>query len=156
MSADAMAHNCERGKPVNGSLPFGGDEPLDGGGLTKVTPCTVGVTDGLTVVVGGLVGLALAGHALLLAVDWLNPWKAGVADAVTRSRSGIGGGGVDATPGLSVMVTTMVSETAVPCARASAPNVNVAAVAAAALSTSVAIETRRCDPTLRYDLSIAV
>jgi hypothetical protein len=151
-----MAHNCESGRPVNGSLPFDGGEVPDGGGLTKVTPCTVGVTDGLAVGVSELVGVALAGHTLLPAVGWVNPWKAGAGDAVTRGRSGIGGGGAGATSGLSVIVTTIVSDTAVPCARASVPNVNVVAVAAAALRIKVVIEARRRDGTFGCGLSIAV
>ena len=48
------------GRPVNGSLPLDGGFTPDGGGLTKVTPNTVGVTEGLVPVVSERVGVAVA------------------------------------------------------------------------------------------------
>jgi hypothetical protein len=81
---------------VNGSRPFVGGPGVDGGGLTKVTSSTVGETEGLAVLPGELVivavpvGLAvvvcelvdvaitegLAGHALPPALIPAKPWKA--------------------------------------------------------------------------------
>jgi hypothetical protein len=110
-SAAAIAINCVSGSPVNGSLPFVGGDTPDGGGLTKVTPSTDGVTEGLALgAFVAFVGEGLAGQALLLGLACANPRKPVVGDAVTRGRSGIGGGAV-ATPGLVVTVTTMLSET---------------------------------------------
>jgi hypothetical protein len=87
INADAARSKRVSGSPVNGSFPPGFDGGVDGGGLSNVTPSTVGDTEGVIVrppgggfvvvpplgggvVVpppgGGLVGLPLAGHALLL------------------------------------------------------------------------------------------
>src|ERR1019366_6916004 len=177
-SADAIPNNCVSGRPVNGSLPFVGGDGADGGGLTNVTPNTVGVTEGLAVavdpvvddglavavvvvvaeglavVVGVLVGVGLAGHALLLGLTSAKPWNVLVGDGVTRSLSGIGGGGAGATPGLAVTVTTMVSDTLVPCACASAPNESVAAPAVAALTMRVRSDARRRDREFTEDAAI--
>lgn len=128
---------------MNGSRPFVGGRTTDGGGLTKVTPSTVGETDGLAVGVREFVGCGLAGHALLLEVASAKPWNEVVGDALTRGRSGIGGGGVGATPGFAVTVTTILSETGMPCARASAPTASIAAPAVAALSMRVRMARRR-------------
>jgi hypothetical protein len=75
----------------------------------------------------------------------VNPWKAVVGVAVTVGLSGMWGG-AGATPGLAVTVTTMLSNTWGPCARASVTIVGVAAVAVAALSMNVPIEARSRDP----------
>lgn len=178
--ADAIANKFVSGRPVNGSLPLVGGLAPDGGGLTKVTPNTVGDTDGLPLVVrefvdvgpletlvvpvGVLVAVALADtllvpvgvlvavaltveltvgdglavHRLLLGLAVENDWDLGL--------SGIGST-AGALPGLAVIVTTILSDTWVPCARASAPSDSVAAPAVAVLSTNVTIEARRRDRT---------
>jgi hypothetical protein len=123
---------------------------VDGGGLTNVTPSTDGVTEGLAVGVPELVGCVLAGHALLLGLTCAKPWNAVVGDAVTRGRRGIqGGAGV--TPGFAVTVTTMLSDTWMPCACASEPTENVAAPAVATLSMNVTIDVRRRDREFMLD-----
>jgi hypothetical protein len=68
MSAEATRTNRVSGSPVNGSFPPGFDGAVDGGELSNVMPSTVGDTEELVVRPpgGGLVGLPLAGHALLL------------------------------------------------------------------------------------------
>lgn len=81
-------------------------DTADGGGLTKVTPSTVGVTEGLTVGVVDVVGCVLAGHALLPGLMSAKPWNVVVGDGLTLGLSGIEGGAC-ATPGLVVTVTTM-------------------------------------------------
>jgi hypothetical protein len=140
----------------------------DGGGLTKVIPSTVGDTEvlgrvvceladvalpktlgvtvgvlvgvaptvGLTVTVGETVGEGLAVHRLLLGLTVVNAWGLGLSGT---------GSGAGAVPGLAVTVTTMLSDTWGPCARASAPSDSVAAPALAALSTNVTIEAHRRD-----------
>jgi hypothetical protein len=113
-------------------------------------PCTDGVTDGLAVGVRELVGVRLAGHALLLGVTSAKPWNVLVGNGVTSGRSGIGRG-AGATAGLAVMVTTILSDT---CACASAPNERVAAPAAAAHSMNVTIEARRRDREFTCDAGI--
>ena len=137
---------------MKGSLLFIGGPTADGGGFTNVTPSTDGEADGLAIAVGELVGEGLAGHALLFGPAWVKPWKAVVGDGLTLGLSGIGGGGV--TAGLAVTVITILSNTRGPSARASVPNVSVAAVAVAALSTSVTIDARRRDPKFTWDARI--
>jgi hypothetical protein len=135
---------------VNGSRPFVGERVVDGGGLTKVTPSTVGDTEGLAVavavteglvVVGEPVGEGLAGHALPPGLFAAKSLTAGVGDGLTRGLSGIGGSPAGK-PGLAVTVITIVSDTCVPCACAFAPKDTVAAPAATALSTNVTTEAR--------------
>lgn len=125
---------------MNGSLPFVGGRVADGGGLTNVTPSTDGVTVRLAVGVREVVGLGVAGHALLLGLTSAKPWNVLVGDGLTRGFNGIGGCAAGATLGRTVIVTTMLSDTCVPCARASAPDVSAAAAVATPLSNSVMIE----------------
>lgn len=133
-----MAINCVSGSPVNGSFPFVGGDPADGGGLTKVTPSTVGVTEGLASGVDEVVGEVLAGQLLGVASGKVR--NAFVGDALARGSSGIGGAGAGLTPGLAVIVTTMVSDTWVPCAQAAVPNLIVAAPAVAVLIMNAVIK----------------
>jgi hypothetical protein len=170
-SADAIAKRFVSGRPVNGSLPRVGGFVPDGGGLTKVTPNTVGDTEGralvvceivdvavpetLAVTAGVLVDVALTVgltvaegrgvHRLLLGRTVVNVWGLGL--------SGIGGT-AGALPGLAVTVITMLSDTWGPCARASAPSDSVAAPALTALSTNVTIEALRRDRTFIRDAGI--
>jgi hypothetical protein len=55
---------------------------------------------------------------------------------------------------VTVIVTTTLSDTKVPCARAFPPKVSVAAPAVAALSMRVAIDARRRDREFRLDAGI--
>lgn len=78
---------------MKGSLRFVGGTTADGGGLTNVTPSTVGETEGLTVAVAELVPEGLAGHALSLGLASAKPWNVLAGVGVTRGLSGIGSGG---------------------------------------------------------------
>ncbi len=147
---------------MNGSRPFVGGRAADGGGLTNVTPSTVGdterlgaitvavlvgvaVTVGLTVAVGETVGDGLGVHMLFVGLTVVNTWGLGLSGI----KSGAG-----ALPGLAVTVITMLSETWEPCARASVPSDSVAPPALAALSMNVTIEARRRSRTLVRDAGI--
>lgn len=140
--AAAIANRFVSGKPVNGSRPLVGGRVPDGGGLTKVMPCTVGDTDGFavtvaeTVDVAELVGEGLAGHALPPGLFPAKLLTTAVGDGLARGLSGIGGSPAGK-PGLAVTVTTIVSDTWVACAWAFAPNATAAAPAATTLITNV-------------------
>lgn len=139
---------------MKGSFPFVCGGAADGGGLTNVTPNTVGVTEGLILPVCELVDVVLAGHTLLLGLTSAKPRNVLVGDGVARGLSGIGSGD-GATPGLAVTVTTMLSDTWGPCARAFVANVSVAAAAVAALSISVTPDARRRDREFTLDAGMA-
>jgi hypothetical protein len=69
MSPEPVTSDCPSGMPAKGGRPPGfGAVGVVGGGLSNVTPNTVGVADGLgdAVLVGGLVvdGLAVVGLAV--------------------------------------------------------------------------------------------
>ena len=96
----------------------------------------VAVTDGLPVVVDELVGEGLAGQALPPTLFSAKSLALPVGDALARGLSGIGGSPVGR-PGLAVTVTTIVSDTWVPCACAFAPSETTAAPAATTLITNV-------------------
>jgi len=148
--AAASKHNCVRGRPVNGNGPLLGGVTV-GGGLSKVTPRTVGETDGSglppaggDVVVppaggdvvlppaGGLV-VPLAGHALLLGVVVGNPV---VAVKGTTSREDA----VD--PGLGVADGGMTAFDGGASALAPATRMTDAVPARLALSMSAPIVRR--------------
>jgi hypothetical protein len=139
---------------VKGSFPFVRGGAADGGGLPNATPSTVGVIEGLILPVCELVGVVLAGHALLLGLTSAKPRNMLVGDVVDRGLSGIGGG-AGATPGLAVTVTTMLSDSWVPCACASAPSKSVATPTVAALSMNVTIDARRRDREFTLDAGTA-
>jgi hypothetical protein len=101
----------------------------------------VAVTDGLAVAVGD----GLAGHAGPPRLLSTNSLTAAVGDALTRGLRGIGAW-VGEALAVTWTVTTMLSDTCVPCACAFAAHDNVAAPAAATLIMNVGSEARRRDP----------
>ena len=125
-SADAIANNWVSGTPVNGSRPFVGGSGADAGGLSNVTPSTVGVIDGRVVP-------PPAGHALSVGVVVGNPVLAvsGTTKRLDSVGIGLGKGG-----GIMTLADRLPSALALPTSTTDAPHARPVLTANAAIAPS--------------------